>query len=114
MPEIVEYGLEDGHGRILIAVDAPADTQAVTRGWAKDRAQRVADRAVDTFEATIASIKPATEALLRSFAELQTPPKEIKAEFGIGLTAEADAYVAQVGSSANFTVTLTWSPPEKR
>lgn len=110
MTDIVEYPLE-GSGSVLVAVDAIGG-DIVTRGWADDRAGKVAIRTADTFEAALASVRPATKALLRSFADLDTTPKEIKAEFGIGLTAGADAFIAQIGSSANFKVTLTWSPDQ--
>ena len=110
MAEIVEYSLADGQKKVLVAVDPPGDAGVITRGWTQDRAERVAGRTIDTFEAALASMRPAAEALLRSFSELESTPKEITAEFAIGLTAEADAYIAQVGSSANFKVTLTWSP----
>lgn len=112
MTELVQYPLAEGGGTVLVAVEG-AREEVVTRGWAQDRAEKVVGRAAETLEAALATIRPAADTLLRSFSELETTPKEIKAQFAVGLTADAGAYIAQVGTTANFMVTVTWSPPER-
>ena len=36
-------------------------------------------------------------------------PKEIKVEFGVTLSAQADVVIASTATEATFSVSLTWS-----
>jgi len=56
----------------------------------------------------VARIKPAAEAVLNAFREMNTPD-EIALEFGLKFTAKAGAvFVASAGSEATFKVALKW------
>jgi hypothetical protein len=104
---LVEFPLQEG-GTVLVEVAAPApslDDREVTRGLG---ASAVATRATETFEAAFDRVRPAAEAVVEGFRRLASSPDEIDVEFGIRLSAEAGAIVAQVAGEANFTVTLRW------
>lgn len=109
MPDLIEYPL-DGGGSVLVAVERTGADSVVTRGWGEDRSRRVADQANETFEAAVAKVRPAADALLASLSGLQATPNEITVEFAVQLTAEAGICIATLGSSANFKVALTWRP----
>lgn len=72
------------------------------------RADDVAEQAEETFEEALASIRPATEAVIDHLRDLQ--PKEAAVEFGIKLDANAGAIIASASATSNFKVTLKWHP----
>jgi hypothetical protein len=109
MAEMIEYPL-DGGGSVLVAVAGTPADGVVTRGWGDDRPLRVAEQANETFEAAVAKLRPAADAVLASLSGLTATPEEITVEFGVQLTAEAGICIATLGSSANFKITLTWKP----
>jgi hypothetical protein len=109
MAEMIEYPL-DGGGSILVAVASIPEDGVVTRGWGNDRPIRVAEQANQTFQAAVATLRPAADAVLASLSGLTSTPDEITVEFGVQLTAEAGICIAALGSAANFKITLTWKP----
>lgn len=112
MDELLEYPLEGG-GTVLVAV-RESDVGVVTRGWGEERADRVAKQATESFEAAVARIRPAADAVLSSLAGLSSQPDEITVEFAVQLTAGAGVCIATLGSSANFRIALTWKPNDRR
>lgn len=66
-----------------------------------------AEQAGNRFTESIAKIKPAAEAVLKTFKDLNTPA-EINLEFGIKFNAKAGAIFASVDSEATFKVALKW------
>jgi Trypsin-co-occurring domain 1 len=108
MPELVEYRLEDG-GSVLVSVGGSGENDVITRGWGEDRPRRVAEQANETFEAVVAKVRPAADAVLASLSGLRSAPDEITVEFAIQLTADAGICIASLGSSANFKVALSWT-----
>ena len=109
MPDVIEFPLVNG-GSVLVAVDETAGAEVVTRGWGEERARRAAERADETLEATLAKVRPVTDALLDSLSGLASRPAEITVEFAVQLTAAADVYIAKVGTAATFKVAVTWRP----
>lgn len=109
MTEMVEYPL-DGGGSVFVVVATTPGDGVVTRGWGEDRSLRVAEQANQTFEAAVAKLRPAADAVLASLSGLTSTPEEITVEFGVQLTAEAGICIATLGSSANFKITLKWKP----
>jgi hypothetical protein len=107
MPEMIEYPLEGG-GSVLVAVEDGVGP--VTRGWGDDNARRLAGQASETFEAALAKVRPAADAMLTSLSGLRSTPDEITVEFAVQLTAGAGVCIATLGSMANFKIGLTWKP----
>src|SRR4051794_5227275 len=101
MPELIEYPLESG-GSVLVAVEDVSGP--VTRGWGDDRSRRVTEQAGETFEAAVANVRPAADALLESLSGLRSAPQEITVEFAVQLTASAGVCIATLGSTANFKI----------
>jgi hypothetical protein len=107
MPEMIEYPLESG-GSVLVAVED--DSGPVTRGWGDDRSQRLTGQASETFEAALAKVRPAADAMLTSLSGMRSTPDEITVEFAVQCTAAAGVCIATLGSTANFRIALTWKP----
>jgi len=59
------------------------------------------------FTDAVARIRPAAEAVLKAFQDMNTP-EEIALEFGIKFNAKAGAVFASVDSEATFKVSLKW------
>ena len=104
MKRLIEYPLEGG-GVILVEVDGVEPTGSRVRGGSP---AEVAERARQTFEASLERIKPAAAAIIAKIRELSDKPEEIGVEFGIKLSAEAGVVIASTGVEANFKVTLLW------
>jgi hypothetical protein len=108
MKHLLEFTL-DGGSIFVEAEDSPSEKngralRGQQRGGAEqDRAQRFVD--------AVARVKPAAEAVLRTFQELQTPD-EISLEFGVKFNAKASAILASVDSEATFKVSLKWKRKE--
>ena len=74
------------------------------RGGEKDKTRR--------FVEAVERVKPAAEAVLQAFKELNTP-EEITLEFGVKFNAKAGAILASVDSEATFKVSLKWTNKER-
>lgn len=111
MSRLVEFPLSEG-GSVLVQVSGSNGEDVVTRGWREDRQQGVSERAQETFESAVTKVRPAADALLSSLVGLTHTPQEMTVEFAVELSAQAGAYIATLGSTANFKVTLTWRPAE--
>jgi hypothetical protein len=109
MARLLDYPLENG-GSILVAVEA--ESGPVTRGWGEGRSRQVAEQATETFEAAVAKVRPAVDAMLASLSGLNSTPEEITVEFAIQLNAEAGVCIATLGSTANFKIALKWKPSQ--
>ncbi|MCP5007951.1 MAG: hypothetical protein GY941_29055 [Planctomycetes bacterium] len=64
------------------------------------------------FEEAVAKVKPAAEAVLKTFQKMDTPA-EIGLEFGIKFNASAGAFFASIDSEATFKVSVKWKNKEK-
>jgi hypothetical protein len=115
MSHLVAFRLANGD-RVVARVTGQDDANPyqppesggiVTRGW-RDQGGRVIEQAHDSFEKAIGRIRPAAEAILIALTSLADAPDEVAVEFGIELSAEAGVVIANVGSTANFKVALTW------
>ncbi len=90
-------------GAVLFDVDeVPAAAERVSR-----RGANVVAELDERLEGTLASVRPAAQAVVDAFAALS--PDEVSVEFGLRLDAEAGAVIAKTGISAHFTVALRWS-----
>ena len=71
------------------------------------------DKAENRFTDAISRVKPAAEAVLNAFRDMNTP-EEIGLEFGIKFNARAGVAVfASVDSEATFKVSLKWKNKTK-
>ena len=111
MKRLAEFELDGGS--IFIEVE---DLEPGRRR--NDRPLRGRDQGSDgegrarRFVEAVARVKPAAEAVLRTFQEMNTP-QEIGLEFGVKFNAKAGAILASVDSEATFKVSLKWKKPSK-
>jgi hypothetical protein len=111
MKRLVEFPLEDG-SFIMVEVDgAEASGGGAVRGL---HPTEVAEKARQTFEASMERIKPAAAALISKLRELSDQPEQVAVEFGVKLSAAAGVVLASSGLEANFKVTLTWKREQKQ
>jgi hypothetical protein len=102
MAQLVEFPLAAG-GSVLVDVSGQAGP--AMRGL---HGVDVVERARQTFEEAVGHVRPAVEGVIAQLRSLAEAPDEVHVEFGLDLHAEAGAFIAAVGSTANFTVALTW------
>jgi hypothetical protein len=106
--QLVEFPSEDGP--VVVVVEGGP----VTRGGGGESG--VVHRAQRTFEEAVARVRPAVQGMVRQMLDVAEPPDEVTIAFGLDLRADVGGVIAAAGSSANFTVELTWRKPpgEKR
>jgi Trypsin-co-occurring domain 1 len=68
----------------------------------------VIQRASRTFEDTIAQIKPAIVVVAKTVQQLTIKPEQTTVEFGIKLTAGADALIAKTALEGNLKVSFSF------
>ena len=107
MKRLIEFPAEDG-STIVMEVEEP-EGEGMVR---VSRPGEIAERAAQTFESALNSIKPAADALVRKLRNLDVQPEQIAVEFGIKFGAKAGAFFASADTEANFKVTLTWKRQE--
>jgi hypothetical protein len=105
--QLLEFPLQDG-GTVVVEVDEDiAGTQRAARPG------EVAAQVTETFEAALAPVAPAAEALLERLGTLSKRPEEITVQFGVKLTGKLNAIIASSAGEANFAVNLKWTPTPK-
>ncbi|MFL5732962.1 MAG: CU044_2847 family protein [Chloroflexia bacterium] len=105
MKRLVEFPMEDG-STILVEVDEPGMGTGPLRGG---RPGEMIERARVTYEEALGKIQPAAISIIQRMRQLPEPPSQIAVELGIGLSAEAGAFLASASTQANLKVTLTWA-----
>src|SRR6266568_9441374 len=102
MGELIRFDLEDG-GTVVVTV---ADGELGI-----DRASRTGDAilsAATSFETALSSVRDAAASALRHFKDIPQPPDELSIEFGVQLSAQAGAVIAQTAAAGHLQITLTW------
>ncbi len=100
MGDFIEFDL-DGDTTVFVEAECSGDGIERAGGDGTEKKRR-------KFLDVIEGIKPAAEAVLATFREMDTP-EEIKLEFGIKFNAKAGAVFASVDSEATFKVSLKWN-----
>jgi hypothetical protein len=103
MKQIVQFDLEEA-GPVMIEVEDTENHRGI------ERVSRTGEgilKAEKTFMEGISRVKPAAEAVLNAFREMNTPD-EIHLEFGLKFSAKAGAILASADGEATFKVSLTW------
>ena len=108
MDSFVEFFTNTGKS-VLVQVNGAAGVP-ITRGG---RSAEMVQQAQRTFEEAVGCIRPAVQGLINQLVALPHRPSEVSVEFGLNLHAEAGAFVAQTGTSANFTVKIIWERPDR-
>lgn len=110
MKRVIEMPLAAGGTTLIEVTDAaPAMPSAPPmRGIREDLYNAVTETTTQTFEAALARIKPATDALATQLKTLAHVPDNVEVEFGIKFGAKGNAYLAAADAEANFKVTLKW------
>jgi hypothetical protein len=103
LERLVEFPLQDG-GTVLVRVEQPGSSPT-TRGLG---GRLATEQAQQTFEAAIARVQPAAQALIGQLRRLTDAPDEVGVEFGLELNAEVGAFIAAASTAANFKVSLIW------
>jgi hypothetical protein len=87
---------------ILVEVqDDRTDNVPVGRGGVVERASR-------TFEDVVAQVRPAIDVVIAQLRQLAVKPEQTSVEFGIKLSAGADAWIAKTALEGNLKVTFTF------
>lgn len=105
--QIVEFPLENGE-TVLVVVRSVASPDEVVPARAPGSAIVKAGR---TLEAALAGVQPVVHALVSKFNAVVEGPETISVEFGISLSGEARAIIANASTEANFKVSMSWKRP---
>ena len=105
MGQLVEFPLQDG-GTILVEVHETTRVGGpVTRGLG---GEQITERARQSFEDAVQRVEPAAQAIITRLRSMAQTPDEVQVEFGLDLHAEAGAFIAAAGATANFNIAMVW------
>jgi len=108
----VEFPLEGGGSILIEAADEPTHASA---GFLRDDARGGADKAQQSFDASIEAVKRSAGVLVNKLRELT--PDELQVNFNLKASGEMGGLTvgkAGAGGEANFNVTLKWQKqPDK-
>ncbi len=102
MTQIVEFELDSGE---VVYLEAPSEAGVAPRPVV--RGEKAIQKASETFEAALQRVKPAAQAVVDAFKELNEPD-EIGLEFGIQFKSSANAFVLTGEANASFKLSLKW------
>jgi hypothetical protein len=102
MNELVRFGLDDG-GSVIVEI--ASNDPGITR---TSRTSNAIRSATTSFESAMDSVRDAVLSALRHFRDIPQPPDEVTIEFGVELSAEVGAVIAQTAATAHLQVTLAW------
>ncbi len=107
MSKYLEFPLPGG-GNILI--ETPDERKPGASGFVRSADPTdAADKATQTFEASIESVRATADVLVRQLQSLDTPPDEMELFFNLKAVGElGKLVVGRTNSDANFNVTLKW------
>ncbi len=103
MKKIIPFDLDGSP--VYIEVEDFQDTSAGFQRVARGNDEK--ENSENRFTDAIIKVKPAAEAVLKMFQEMNTPD-EIGLDFGIKFNAKVGAMFASVDSEATFKVSLKW------
>ncbi|MCP4274513.1 MAG: hypothetical protein GY781_21520 [Gammaproteobacteria bacterium] len=110
MKKVIPFDLDGSP--VYIEVE-DVDESAIGKRRLSRKSKDGSEEAENRFAVAISKIKPAAEAVLKTFHEMNTP-EEIGLEFGIKFNARAGvAIFASVDSEATFKVSLKWKNKPK-
>ena len=113
MSKYVEFALEGGGSILIEGVDEPARTSA---GFLRDGEHRsAADKAAQSFDASVESVRRSADLLVSKLRDLSTPPDELLLTFNLKASGEMGGLaVGNSGGDANYNVTLKWQSHEEK
>ena len=71
----------------------------------------VVESAHQKFEEALATLRPATAAVMAEVQALIEGPEEIQLELGFSLKGEVGAVIAKTAAEGSFKLSLKWKPP---
>lgn len=102
----VEFPVAAG-GTVLVQVPDEQPTGPVMRGRA---AESTIDRADQTFEMALSTVRTVAQGLIVQLKDLAVQPQQVNVEFGIELTGKTGAVLVAASACAQLKVSLTWRP----
>jgi hypothetical protein len=100
---LISFPLECG-GSVQLEVEEEAGA-AVMRGL---HPSDVVETIANSFESTLAAIKPAAIAVASNFRSIADAPEGVEVEFGVKFAGQAGAFIACASTEAQFRVKLVW------
>jgi hypothetical protein len=102
MRQVIPLALSAG-GQVLVEVD---DERSVVR--AGNSPAEALTKAAGSVASVFAEIRSTAEDALRELQAMSIPAKSVEIEFGVTLTAEANAVIAKAGANASIKVKVVW------
>ncbi|HRE26702.1 MAG TPA: CU044_2847 family protein [Anaerolineales bacterium] len=107
MSKYLEFPLQGG-GSLLIETSDERKPGASGFVRSADKSE-AADKAAQTFDASIEGVKASADLLVSQLQTLSTPPDEMELFFNLKAVGELGTLVVgKTNSDANFNVTLKW------
>jgi hypothetical protein len=94
-------------GTVLVQVPDEPPAGVVVRGRLADA---TIDRADQTFETALSTIRTVAEAVVTQLKGLAVRPQQVTVEFAIEISGRTAAVLVAASASAQLKVSMTWQP----
>jgi hypothetical protein len=104
MAKLMEFPLEDGTVVLIAVHEEQRETGRVAAGIAP----RAVEKAGQSLERALDSIRPFLLITAEKFKSAAESADEIQIEFGIGFSAKAQAFIASADTQTSLKVGVSW------
>lgn len=106
MNKVIDFVTEDG---TVVSVESTPARREGASNVAKGRNGGTGDRRLDSVLLRIRKVAEAVSAQLKDLSDSSLAPSETEVEFGLSVSAEAEAVIVKGSGEATFNVRMTWS-----
>ncbi len=109
MTYLVELPVKTRDGSVdVVKVEVTGPAEGLVRAA---RPGQVVARAARSLDDMLAGVRPVAQSFIEGLSDMTRTPDEIKLEFGMSLSLEADVVISKTSAEATFAVSLTWKNP---
>jgi len=109
---LASFQLDDDTRVLIQTTLAPTPAGYRPQGSADgDQPAGIQDELRRRLAGTLDAVRPAAATVLASLQDINHPTS-VELEFGIGINAELDAFIASSTADVSFKVKLTWQSPK--
>ncbi|OLT28606.1 hypothetical protein BJF83_15075 [Nocardiopsis sp. CNR-923] len=106
MNRVIDFVADDG---TVISVESAPVRREGASNVARDATKMLGEKQLDSVLLRIRKVGEAVSTQLTELASSQFAPTETEVQFGVNVSAEADAVVVKGSGEATFNVRMTWS-----
>lgn len=106
MSRVIDFVTDDG---TVVSIESVPTRREGASNVSKKSGNSTGDKRLDSVLLRIRKVAEAVSEQLQELSSSSLAPSETEVEFGVSVSAEADAVVVKGSGEATFNVRMTWS-----